>query len=169
MLDTFRYYPHFILGLALNQQLRQHMPRLAQGRVFLALCAICALAFSACYALHVLYAPLTVFLLSLVLLPAVLVACMLAERHPWSRPLSFAGRKTLVIYLVHPYPLLLLSNLPRPAILVDWAWIPLVLVVIVVASLAIGSALKSIPGLFSLPNVPPWLITWFREQAPQRR
>ncbi len=125
VIDRFYFYPYFVLGWLGAARFRAVVPRrLAGWGACLALCGLWAVATLAAHKLDRLQDLQARLLLSLVAVPAALSAAALvaARMRPLARPLAVLGTSTLGIYLLHPWLLMPLVQLERPAALLPWPW-----------------------------------------------
>jgi uncharacterized membrane protein YcfT len=164
VVDRFYFYPYFVLGWLGAARFRAVVPRLSGWGTCLALCGLWAVSTAVAHALGWLEEPQGRLLLSLVAVPAALSASALAaarmRRLAW--PFAVLGTSTLVVYLLHPWLLLLLVQLDRPAALLPpWAWALALIAAATAVPVLVEPALRRVPGLLALP--------WRARPAPARR
>lgn len=153
VLDRFYFYPYFVAGWLGAARIRGIVPRLGRWPLVAGLCLAWAGATVIAHEAGWLDGKPGRLVLSFLAVPAALSgAALLAARLPaLARPFARLGTRTLAIYLLHPWVLLLLLQLDRPGPLPVAAWCGLAVAVGAGLPVLLHPLLERVPGLTRLP------------------
>lgn len=155
VIDRFYFFPYFLAGALASQAVRREGPKLASWPVLALLLGAWVAATVIAHKIDLLETIPGRFVLSFVAVPSALCFSVLVAKYRLSTPLKVVGTSTLIIYLLHPYLLRVLAEVPRPDLVPTALWALLVVLVATLLCLVAQPLLSRVPGLLALPGRTP--------------